>query len=368
MLMKTHNPQNERIKRAYFAYLAEAKGFSDATLDAVAKALNRFETYTKFRDFKAFHIEQAKGFKASLAEQMNTRTKDRLSKATLYSTLNALKRFFIWLAGQPGYKSKISYSDADYFNLSAKETRIAKAHRDARVPTLEQIRHVIQTTPAVTEIERRDRALIAFTILTGARDGAIASLKLKHIDIDQGKVDQDAREVKTKFSKSFATWFFPVGEDIRRIVVDWVTYLRQEKLWGLDDPLFPATKIVVGDSRHFEASGLDRKHWRTADPIRAIFKGAFAAAGLPYFNPHSFRKTLALRGGQICKSPEEYKAWSQNLGHENVLTTFSSYGDVARHRQAEIIRALGKSEQHACISSSSLIVLPAKGIFDGATS
>jgi hypothetical protein len=45
------------------------------------------------------------------------------------------------------------------------------------VPTLEQIRHVIRTLPATTEIERRDRALIAFTILTGARDGAIASLK-----------------------------------------------------------------------------------------------------------------------------------------------------------------------------------------------
>ena len=240
--MKTHNPQNERIKRAYFTYLAEAKGFSEATLDGVAKALNRFETYTKFRDFKAFHIEQAKGFKASLAEQMSVRTKDRLSKATLYATLSALKRFFIWLAGQPGYKSRISYSDAEYFNLSAKETRIAKAHRDARVPTLEQIRHVIRTMPATTEIERRDRALIAFTILTGARDGATASLKLKHIDIDQGRVDQDARQVKTKFSKSFTTWFFPVGDDIRQIVVDWVNYLRQEQLWGLDDPLFPATK------------------------------------------------------------------------------------------------------------------------------
>jgi hypothetical protein len=34
--------------------------------------------------------------------------------------------------------------------------------------------------PVETAIERRDRALIAFTILTGARDGAIASLKLKH--------------------------------------------------------------------------------------------------------------------------------------------------------------------------------------------
>jgi integrase len=345
--MRTHNPHNERIKRAYFTYLAEAKGFSDATLDTVAKALNRFETYTKFRDFKAFHIEQAKGFKASLADQKSLRTKDHLSKATLYATLNALKQFFVWLAGQPGYKSKISYSDAEYFNLSAKETRIAKAQREQRVPTLEQIGHVIRTMPASTEIERRDRALIAFTILTGARDGAIASFKLKHIDIDQGRVDQDARQVKTKFSKSFVTMFFPVGDDIRQIVVDWVNYLRKEKLWGLDDPLFPATKIVVGESQRFEASGLDRKHWSSASPIRSISKDAFAAAGLPYFNPHSFRKTLALLGGQICKSPEEYKAWSQNLGHENVLTTFSSYGDVARHRQAEIIRALGASEQGA---------------------
>jgi hypothetical protein len=184
---------------------------------------------------------------------MSTRTKNRLSKATLYATLSALKRFFVWLAGQPGYRSRISYADAEYFNLSAKETRVAKTHRDERVPTLEQIRHVISMMPAATEIERRDRALIAFTILTGARDGATASLKLKHIDVDQSGVDQDAREVKTKFSKSFATWFFPVGDDIRQVVVDWVTYLRQEKLWGLDDPLFPATKIVsatVAISRH----------------------------------------------------------------------------------------------------------------------
>jgi hypothetical protein len=27
--MKNHNPQNERIKRAYFTYLTEARGFSE---------------------------------------------------------------------------------------------------------------------------------------------------------------------------------------------------------------------------------------------------------------------------------------------------------------------------------------------------
>src|SRR6476646_2478608 len=122
--MKTHSAQNERIKRAYFIYLAEAQGFSESTLDAVAKALKRFETYTKFRDFKAFHIEQAQGFKANLAERMSLKTNETTSKATLYSTRHAVKRLFIWVAGLPVYKARMSDSDAEYFNLAAKETRI----------------------------------------------------------------------------------------------------------------------------------------------------------------------------------------------------------------------------------------------------
>ena len=57
--MRTHHPENERIKRAYFAYLKEAKRQSEASVDAVAKALSRFEADTQHRDFKAFHYEQA---------------------------------------------------------------------------------------------------------------------------------------------------------------------------------------------------------------------------------------------------------------------------------------------------------------------
>src|SRR5277367_4102447 len=206
--MTSYNAANERMKRQYFAYLAEAQGHSEPTIDAVAKAIARFEAYTRYKDFKTFHIEQAKAFKRDLAEQRGQRSGEPLSKATLYATLTALKRFFVWLAGQPGYKSRIAYADAEYFNLSTKNVRIAKATRPARVPTLEQIRHVIRGMPTTTEIERRDRALIAFAILTGARDGAIASFKLRHIDFEEGRIDQDARQVRTKFSKSFVTTFF----------------------------------------------------------------------------------------------------------------------------------------------------------------
>jgi integrase/recombinase XerC len=343
--MKKHNPANERIKRKYFTFLKEAKRYSEPTVDAAAKALNRFEVYTKFRDFKKFHFEQAIAFKRHLAMQKGHRTGKKLSKATLHSTLTQLKRFFQWLSREPGYKSRIQYSDAEYFNLSDKDTRIATAKRPQKVPTMEQIKHVIDKMPTASEIEKRNRALVAFTLLTGARDSAIASMKLKHVDLITGCVYQDAREVKTKFSKTFHTYFFPVGEEIRETVAEWISYLRDKKLWGNNDPLFPKTRVAVGPSRQFEAAGLERAHWRAANPIRKIFRDAFTTAGLPYFNPHSFRNTLAQFGEKVCKTPEEFKAWSQNIGHEKVMTTFLSYGEVAYQRQGEIIQELANPQK-----------------------
>ncbi|MDP3663738.1 MAG: tyrosine-type recombinase/integrase [Nitrosomonas sp.] len=344
--MTKYNADNERIKRKYFAYLKEAVRNSEATVDASAKALSRFEMHTKHKDFKAFHYEQAIAFKKHLAEHKGQQSGEKLSKATLHATLTQLKRFFQWLAWQPGYKSRLQYSDAEYFNLSDKDTRIATTQREQKAPTLEQIKHVINTMPSHTDIEKRNRALIAFTLLTGARDSAIASMKLKHVDLIENCVNQDAREVNTKFSKTFNTFFFPVGDEIRVIIMEWATYLREEKLWGNDDPLFPATRITLSTSMQFETDGLDRKHWSNATPIRTIFRNAFTDAGLPYFNPHSFRNTLVRLGEEICKTPEQFKAWSQNLGHEKVLTTFLSYGGVACQRQGEIIRDLTKLEQN----------------------
>jgi integrase len=336
-----HNAENERLKRRYLADLKEAKRYSESSLDEVAKALHRFETYTRFRAFRKFHIEQAIAFKRWLAEQRNARTDKPLSKATQQRTLAVLKIFFHWLAGQPRCRSRLNYADADYFSLSEKDLRIAKATQEQRFPTLGQIHHVLAVMPAEKEIDRRNRAVIALAILTGARDSAIASLKLKHVDLIEGCVRQDARDVKTKFSKSFTTCFFPVGGDALKILCDWITDLAHEKLFGNDDPLFPKTYVAVGAELKFEAQGLTREHWATAAPIRRIFRDAFGAAGLPYFNPHSFRKTLTQLGERLCTTPEEFKAWSQNLGHENVMTTLMSYGSVASSRQAAIIRQLG---------------------------
>ena len=343
--MQNNPVSNDRIKDRYFRYLKDAMGHDEATIDAAAKSLARFEAYTRRRGFKRFHIEQARGFKLYLADQRNSRTGKPLSKSTTYATLTQLKRFFRWLADQPGYRSRIRYADAQYFNPSEKDARVATARRQPRAPTLEQVKQVVALMPSSTNIERRDRALVAFIAITGARDRAVASMKLRHVDVSDRCVHQDGRDVRTKFAKTFETWFFPVWDEGRAIVEDWLRYLRTELLFGNDDPIFPATSIALDRNGSFAAAGLSKAHWSNTEPIRKIFRTAFAQAGLDYFHPHSFRHMLAMLGERMCVTPEYFKAWSQNLGHEKVATTLNSYGPVSSWRQAEIMRTLAKSNE-----------------------
>lgn len=340
--MRKHHPKNERIKRRYLAYLQDAKRLSSSSADQAAAAIAMFEASTKWKDFAAFHIEQARSFKSQLAAQTNAETGKPLAHATIHSRLMALRAFFRWLSGQAGYR-KISYTDADYFNPTANDSRIATALREKPAPSIEQVRHVLVSINPATDLDRRDQALIAFALLTGARDDAIASLALRHVDIVARTVFQDARSVRTKNRKTFTSWFFPIGEDIEAIVVEWVSRLKANHLFGLDDPVFPATRVALDGGGRFAPAGLDRAFWKSADAIRRIFRQRFEAAGLSYFNPHSFRTTLARHGEQVCRTPEEFRAWSQNLGHDQVLTTFTSYGSVTSHRQAEIFEGLRKA-------------------------
>lgn len=63
-------------------------------------------------------------------------------------------------------------------------------------------------------------------------------------------------------------------------------------------------------------------------------------SGLPYFNPHSFRKTIWKLGEKVCANGAEAKAWSLNLGHENVTTSFSSYGPMTSNERETVMGTL----------------------------
>ena len=334
------HPENERIKRVYFNHLQQAKGRAASSIDQVAAAIADFEKSTKYRDFKSFHIDQAKAYKAYLAKQVSKSTGKPLSVATVHSRLMDVKAFFKFLAEKLGYKRRISFSDCEYFNPSANDTRIAKASRTVAYPSLEQIKHVLKAMPMQTDFQRRDQAIIATALLIGARDDALASLSIKHFNFTERQVFQDARDVRTKRRKTMLTDFFPVGEEVEAVVKAWIEYLVQEKLFGPNDPAFPPSERGIGKDGLFANTGFRRTHWKNADGIRQAFKTSFEGCGLPYFHPHSVRHTLGALGDVVCNGGEAVKVWSQNLGHDNVATTYNSYAKVGAHRQSELLRSM----------------------------
>jgi integrase len=335
------NPANERLKHRYFSWLRNAKQLGDHSVSQVAMALDRFEDYTHRRSFVEFHTGQADGFRKYLDTQSGKRSGTRLSRATVTSTLYSLRDFTRWLVEQKGFRNRLVKTDADYFNPSRRDEAISRAPRRMLVPTIAQVLTMVEAMPTGSVLDRRNRAIVALIILTGARDDAAASILLKHLDLDERELYQDARQMRTKFRKTFPTWFFPVGEDFIEIVTQWKLELVSAHGFGPDDPLFPRTLVSFGPDGSVLPAQLGRECWANADPIRKLFKEACAAAGLPDFKPHSFRHTLARFGQEKCKTPEEMKSWSQNLGHEKMLITFTSYGTVPDHRQKDLMAKIG---------------------------
>lgn len=335
--MAKRNKDNLRIKRRYLLWRKDARGISEASLDKTAAAITLYDDWLGGKDFRAFHSERARAFKRHLGSLKNERTGAPLAASTMNSTLRELKGFFYWLADQPGYKSRVSRADADYMTPDRKSDNARRGALWKPHPSPDQARCVILNMPTETVIQRRDRALLAFLFLTGAREGAAISMQLRQLDLVNGCVQFDGRYVDTKFGKSFTTAFYPIGGGLESILSDWVAELKNDHLFSLSDPLFPKTKVALGAHRRFEAVGIERQAWSSPSSAAKIFKQAFAAAGQPHFSPHRVRDTVAELAKDHCRTPEDYKAWSQNMGHDDVLTTFSSYGSVSAGRQVELM-------------------------------
>ncbi|MCI5041626.1 MAG: site-specific integrase [Donghicola eburneus] len=339
--MTNSKAENAKVKRAYMRYLQEAEGKDIKTQDRALSAICEFEESTGGKAFKAFHINQAIKFKEFLDVRKSKKTGHRLSLSTIDVTLRLTKQFFIWLAGQPGYKSRISYADAEYFSNTLKKTRAAQTLNNRPVPSLEQVRYALACLPQETDLHLRDRALLSLLALTGARIQAIASLRVKHLVLNQRRLFQDAREVDTKNGKTMDTTFFPVGEDFVFALQAYTDRLKNDLHFGPDDPLFPR-QASVRTENGFAADGLSRMFYSTANPLNLAVQAAFEKAQLPSFTPHSFRHMLADLGSSLELTPKAFKAWSLNLGHENVATTVSSYLQVTPNEQRELMQRVAK--------------------------
>ncbi len=191
--------------------------------------------------------------------------------------------------------------------------------------------------PSADGFEKRDKALFAFFMLTGALVGAVASLRLKHIDLFHGKVFQDPREVNTKAAKYIDTVFPPVDTAYLDCFTTWVKYLRTEKLFGDTDALFPKAQMRLATTGGFQKVGMSRDPFATTTPLNQIIRNAFAMVQLPQYTPHAFRTTLIKMANDRCKTVEGLKAWGMNIGHDNIATAMGSYLPIPKQCKEELI-------------------------------
>jgi integrase len=248
--------------------------------------------------------------------------------------VNHVKAFFEYMALEGLLKKKHARKAIKAIRLSEKDRRSAQGRKPVKFHTIAQYKDAVAAMPMGNPSERRDRALMAFLPVSGARDGAIISLNVEHVDFEQSLIVQDPNIVKTKAGKWIITTFFPVGDELIGEVKDYIDYLKTDLHTTDTDPLFPSTARAYDENDRFCSGGnLTKEKWSNAQPVREIVRAAFAAINLPYVKPHSIRHTLGRLSYDLGLEQEEVRAWSQNYGHENISTTYDNYGPISQDRK-----------------------------------
>ncbi|MFH2055574.1 MAG: tyrosine-type recombinase/integrase, partial [bacterium] len=312
------------------------------------------EEFTSYRDFVPFQPNVAVKFKTEL-RQREYRGK-KIAASTVCRTLRCLKAFYLWLAMQPGLRRKIDSEDVEFFNPDRATAREAASPTDTKFPSLEYVTKLVSSISGQSPIDRRDRALVAFLFLSGMRVSAIMSLPVGDLDCETLEIRQYPEHgVATKFNKKIRSWLMPFDCSLVEQVRAWATYLRDSRSFTTSDPLFPRSKLgQEDDACCFESTDIEPERWRSATSIRKILQARAAAASLEYYPPHSFRHGAVYFVFKQRLTPEEFKAYSQNFGHENPATTMMNYGTVHPERQKEIVTAKLPRQRESAIDMSEL--------------
>lgn len=322
------NKCNERAKYKYRQHLRRIDQKDEKTILAALKHIRGFEDFINFANFERFNDDMADKYIQSMFSE-------DLSLSYISDNIRILKEFLRWLERQRGYRSKIKYNHIDYLNISRNQRNTAKATEYSKSYNYEDIILTIRKMPNKTEKEKRDRAIISLQAVCALRPGELRTVKIKNLIQENGIyfIYVSPKDMAVKFAKTRHVNFIPLPDDIIANIIQW-----RDHLFSLDfknaDPLFPKidNRLVSLD---LLKQKINKEGIKSDTTIRNIFKKAFESAGFAYIKPHNFRKTVARYAE--TQSPAFLNAVRQNLGHESIDTTLSSYGQLSVLEQRKVI-------------------------------
>lgn len=322
---------NDRVVHEWQAFAGK---YDTKTVQAHLVSIRDFEAFlegVQFSKVKPKHAGQYRDHLVRLLAQ--PKEKGGLSNSTVRHRASHLKAFFEWLRGQEGYR-RLSASIPDYFALPRSASAPQSKERPKEYPTLDVAWRMVELMPYKSAIQRRDRAMVAFAFISGFRAAALSALRIKHVDFDTLSVVQDARDVPAKNGKTYHAKWFPRTEAFQDVFLSWAKELKDLGFQS-QDALFPDGKKLVA-----LAPGVNAVEPLTSSkPLQDAFAKASERIGKAY-TPHSARHTLKALGAQMCRSYEQRKAWSMNLGHSDEQITEKHYAKMSQSRSNELMEDL----------------------------
>lgn len=338
------NKVNDRILHEWLQF---AGCWDQKTISAKLATIRLFEDFCGGKAFSKLSKEDVVGFRDTLKASVEVINDKPLSISTVRHRASHLKSFLEWLIEQKGYQG-LNKSLPGYLALPKKFDAAVLSERERDIPSVSEAVQMVEGMPAWTLKERRDRAMVAIAFLAALRADTVTSLRIKHLDRSARIVVQDARFSRTKNGKSLRVKFFPLPEIFAKVVCDW-----KRELLGLgfsgEDAMFPEERFLAVRGASVQGRSV---------PVMAsthAISQAFEVASKPLekqITPHAAKHCIGCLSLEVCKTPDEHKAWSMNMGHESEEVTDQykkkprSYKNLSEERVVEIFERFDQAGEN----------------------
>lgn len=334
-----NQPTYSSNDRPIHEWLIYAGKYEEKTVLGHLAAIRDFEAVLGGKCFKQVTIADVAGYRESLKSRLCPDASRPLSNSTIRHRASFLRSFFGWLRGQKGFES-IDQNIQGYFDLPKRFEEPGLKRDDRPFPNIEEAAIMIEAMPVETWKERRDQAMVCIAFLGALRADTIISLRLEHLIPENKQIVQDGHQSRTKNGKSVRIRFFPVPLAFSATVKAWKADLValgfQEK-----DALFPDERWLA------EAGNRSRSEiipvMKSTHAITRAFESASARCGKRW-SPHSAKHSIGRLGSKVCKTAEDQRAWSANMGHEQEDVTRRYYQKPTSDRIDEIFQAFERPE------------------------
>lgn len=312
------NPNNEKIKDEYERYLKHLRNvkLADDTIQQKITSIRMYEERTKYKDFKEYNAETGIDVYEWLKDS------DARSIGTALKHADNIREFLDWYFSNHKVPHKKQQQALSALSAREEDRRLANRQTYVEFPTQEEFDKLIDFEENTPE-DKRDKALIVFMLISCARIGAIVTSKISSLDLKKMVYRQDPLEdVATKRSKYIVTKLFMFKKEYFDIIKNWVNYLKTEYHFSDNNPLFPSIKHYAG------GISVEKKFVLTENSVNKMLEKRCNHAGIPKYHPHSFRHFGIGCTLEQVSNGLQFKAVSQNIGHENISTTLEKYANM----------------------------------------